>query len=505
MIPNSIGKIVNDKATDITSDLIVGHTYEVVVVAVGADGRRQAIEAAAKNAITIRGKLASPDPCTNLIATGFLNAVSLSWVNPTNYDLYCVEVWRGVTNDVASASMVAEVTGITYIDPIGTSNTTRYYWVRAINSSGVAADFAPDTTAGVTGTTLGVVATDIADFAITATKMFTNTIILSADSWTDHSPSAPAVAWNAHHIVYGGVSYPISAGNTTSVYVYWTIGATSYSVSASHPTLGTTAFMVAINTAGVHTLVWNSSANMVIGTAFIADLAVTTAKIASLAVTEAQIASLSVTEGKIASLAVTEGKIGNLAVTNAKINDLNADKVTAGTFTGLKYRTAAGGAGTYQRIEIDQTAHSLSLYDTANNSIISISNDGSNGYMKIGYYGSNPDFTQFYEGAINFCHHTHNVYQLAGNYFDGAATTQCWGITADGNAFFGSGAISNSGMLTATGLNASSLTGYAIKVDNTKVVGAQGAAVANATDAASVIARLNNLLARLRTHGLIAT
>jgi hypothetical protein len=39
----------------------------------------------------------------------------------------------------------------------------------------------------------------------------------------------------------------------------------------------------------------------------------------------------------------------------------------------------------------------------------------------------------------------------------------------------------------------------------TKVIGTQGAAVADATDATSVIARLNDLLARCRAHGLIAT
>jgi len=57
-------------------------------------------------------------------------------------------------------------------------------------------------------------------------------------------------------------------------------------------------------------------------------------------------------------------------------------------------------------------------------------------------------------------------------------------------------------MLDVTG-NAN-VTGV-YKVDDVQVVGNQGAAVANATDAASVIARLNDLLARLRTHGLIAT
>jgi hypothetical protein len=46
-------------------------------------------------------------------------------------------------------------------------------------------------------------------------------------------------------------------------------------------------------------------------------------------------------------------------------------------------------------------------------------------------------------------------------------------------------------------------TGY--HVGGTKVVAAQGAAVANATDAASAITQLNALLARCRAHGLIAT
>ena len=44
-----------------------------------------------------------------------------------------------------------------------------------------------------------------------------------------------------------------------------------------------------------------------------------------------------------------------------------------------------------------------------------------------------------------------------------------------------------------------------LQVSGTKVVGAQGAAVADATDAASAITQLNLLLARCRAHGLIAT
>jgi hypothetical protein len=48
------------------------------------------------------------------------------------------------------------------------------------------------------------------------------------------------------------------------------------------------------------------------------------------------------------------------------------------------------------------------------------------------------------------------------------------------------------------------LTGKVLRVNGTQVVGARGAAVADATDAATVITQLNALLARLRAHGLIA-
>ena len=48
-------------------------------------------------------------------------------------------------------------------------------------------------------------------------------------------------------------------------------------------------------------------------------------------------------------------------------------------------------------------------------------------------------------------------------------------------------------------------SGKGLKVAGNQVVGARGAAVADATDAASTTARLNDLLARLRTHGLIAS
>lgn len=64
------------------------------------------------------------------------------------------------------------------------------------------------------------------------------------------------------------------------------------------------------------------------------------------------------------------------------------------------------------------------------------------------------------------------------------------------------GAAADVGEFLTTGLNLAS--GKVLQVAGTRVVGARGAAVADATDAASAITQLNALLARCRAHGLIA-
>lgn len=65
------------------------------------------------------------------------------------------------------------------------------------------------------------------------------------------------------------------------------------------------------------------------------------------------------------------------------------------------------------------------------------------------------------------------------------------------------------GAFTSTDENGLKITavtfdGQEYQVDGTKVIGARGAAVANATGVGDVVAQLNTLLARIRAHGLIA-
>lgn len=77
--------------------------------------------------------------------------------------------------------------------------------------------------------------------------------------------------------------------------------------------------------------------------------------------------------------------------------------------------------------------------------------------------------------------------------------------TLDGNkTFTGNVTVQNLAVVNDVSTTGD-IQAVAFAVEGYQVVGARGAAVANATDAASVIARLNDLLARLRTHGLIAT
>jgi hypothetical protein len=217
--------------------------------------------------------------------------------------------------------------------------------------------------------------------------------------------------------VYGGATYAIAAGNTTNKYVYWVAGASSYSTSATHPTSG---FTIAINTAGVHTLVWNNSANMVIGTAYIADAAITNAKIGSLAVDTGNIAALAVTDAKIASIAagkISSGSIpttytdakctnaladqtsANTAADTAKVQGytlieggyiksdyITADNIDTGTLTGRVVRTAASG----QRAVIDSVDNTLKLYDAGGDLRVLIDDDAS-GYVTV--VGDNGELT----------------------------------------------------------------------------------------------------------------
>ncbi|MGA9581365.1 MAG: multicopper oxidase domain-containing protein [Allosphingosinicella sp.] len=87
-------------------------------------------------------------------------------------------------------------------------------------------------------------------------------------------------------------------------------------------------------------------------------------------------------------------------------------------------------------------------------------------------------------------------------------STEPWSTTARGTrvsiSTIASGTAAAAERVRVTEAGVDIRNGGNLLVDGTKVIGAQGAAVANATDAASAVTQLNALLAQLRAHGLIA-
>ncbi len=84
----------------------------------------------------------------------------------------------------------------------------------------------------------------------------------------------------------------------------------------------------------------------------------------------------------------------------------------------------------------------------------------------------------------------------------GGGTVSSVAVSGSSNISSAGGPITSSGTITISLVANPDVT--SLKVAGTKVVGAQAAAVADATGALDVVAQLNDLLAKLRTHGLIA-
>lgn len=100
-----------------------------------------------------------------------------------------------------------------------------------------------------------------------------------------------------------------------------------------------------------------------------------------------------------------------------------------------------------------------------------------------------------------------------------STTTPQWSVLYDGSNYVDIG-VGATGIVTLNAVGAAAgfvfsdlvtanagfnaAAGQVYKVNETQVVSAQGVAVADATDAASVITQLNLWLARARAHGLIA-
>lgn len=171
---------------------------------------------------------------------------------------------------------------------------------------------------------------------------------------------------------------------------------------------------------------------------------------------------------------------------------------SSGTFNLIEVDNKTLNFYTYNKKQVEispaqNAVNYLKLKGGAASSAVNIAADGTDTNINITYdsKGSNGHFFRTNAGAQSqvFISHT-------------ASATRYLTLTGSNG---GNPTIGTSAGDLAVSTNVNIASGSTLKVNGTSVVGAQGAAVADATDAATAITQLNAALARLRAHGLIAT
>lgn len=95
-----------------------------------------------EEAVIVAGKNDTPpaNP-TNFAAAAAFETAFLTWTPSVDKDVDFVEVWRSDTNNLASAKLLGKASSVdtAFVDPTMGAGKTQYYWIRAVNSSGVVA------------------------------------------------------------------------------------------------------------------------------------------------------------------------------------------------------------------------------------------------------------------------------------------------------------------------------------------------------------------------------
>jgi predicted phage tail protein len=279
----------------------------------------------------------APSAPTDLTLDSAFQHIFADWINPSDRDILFTRV---LVAAVASGAAVPDIsTAVEWVkvpwpqsstDLSGLISAHDYYvWLTAVDTFGNESD-----ALGPVSTSPGMLhQTDIDDFFVDATLIYSETVALKGDLWFANTPSAGYITVNAHLIYYRGISYPISGLATNDKYIWWngpvldsngdtvTPADTFYSHGNTKPALAPNVYMIAANISGVAVPVWSSIANAVIGSANIVDAAIVNAK--------------------IANLAVDAAKIADATITAAKIHDLNADAITAGKVAAAFVRIGA--------------------------------------------------------------------------------------------------------------------------------------------------------------------
>lgn len=252
-----------------------------------------------------------PGAPSALSTTGLLKNIFIRWVNPAEYDVSVVEIWRNTVNDRDTSTRVGESRGTTYFDATVGSY---YYWVRALDSQ-TPPNVGPfNAAAGATGT-LGA---SVTITSATATTYFSTAAI----------DDAIIANLNVGKLVSGTISTPtIYLGDTT-----FTLDGPTRLISIKDQQ-GTPVTRVELGKLGVgptdYGIIIRDSAGAIVLGANGLGLAV-----------------------------VGNTQLQNLSVDSAKVASLTVDKLRTGTFGAYQINVGSG------QVIIDGADSTIKIFDT---------------------------------------------------------------------------------------------------------------------------------------------
>lgn len=144
-------------------------------------------------------------------------------------------------------------------------------------------------------------------------------VFLTGYTITNNSPSAGSIAWTDLHVVYNGIDYAITNGNTALKYVYFTPGttATTLKFTAAKPVLADGDVLLFVNEGGVaRNMLSDTNASM---PRIVATNAIDNDAIASNAVTRDSILNGEVIAGKIGPAAINNVNLFNGKIINSTV------------------------------------------------------------------------------------------------------------------------------------------------------------------------------------------
>ena len=313
---------------------------------------------------------------TGLSATASFQNIYLKWTNPADGDLAGVEVWENTTNNSATATKVVTVNALPseaggFARSGLTSGVQRYYWLKAVDTSGNKSAFTAAinaTTASVSETDFTPTASGIAPLKIVSTLpasgnfegrlvflttddklyRYTGSAWTAAVATTDLSgtiassqiaDAAITTAKFASGIAPVEVLTQLpSTGNFVGRQVFLTTDSKVYRYTGSAWTaaIASTDVSGQLTDAQIAAVGAAKLTGQITGTQ-ITDDAITTAKLAAGAVTANEIAANTITSAKIAGGTITATEIAGGTITGAKIaagtitsSNIAADTITAG-------------------------------------------------------------------------------------------------------------------------------------------------------------------------------